>query len=184
MPKAYRFYNPDGIYFVTFTVVDWVDVFTRSFYKEIFMDSLNYAINNKGLIVYAWVIMSNHVHLIISSQENNELSAIVRDLKKFTSKKIIKEIVTNPKESRKKWMLWLFKKHGEANSNNKNYQFWIQDYHGVELDNNRIKEVTLSYIHNNPVKSRLVSEPENYIYSSAIDYVEGGKGLVTIELLQ
>jgi len=95
MPKAYRFYKPDGIYFVTFTVVDWVDVFTRSSYKEIFVDSLNCAINNKGLIVYSWVVMSNHVHLIISSQENNELLAIVRDLKKFTAKKIINEIVTN-----------------------------------------------------------------------------------------
>lgn len=184
MPKAYKFNNPDGIYFVTFTVVDWIDIFTRPVYKEIIVESLNYSIENKGLTVYAWVLMSNHIHLIISAEKNNKLSDIVRDFKKFTSKRIIDEIQTNPIESRKNWMLWLFKCHGEANSNNKNFQFWIQDYHGVELDTNKIIEIRLDYIHNNPVKAQLVSEPENYIYGSAADYTERGNGLVNVVLLE
>ena len=184
MPKAYKFNNPDGIYFVTFTVVDWIDIFTRPVYKEIIVDSLKFSIENKGLTVYAWVVMSNHIHLIISAEKNNKLPDIVRDFKKFTSKRIIDEIQTNPLESRKNWMLWLFKCHGEANSNNKNYQFWIQDYHGVELDTNKMLEIILNYIHNNPVKAQLVSEPENYIYSSAVDYNEGGNGLVNVVLLE
>jgi len=184
MPKAFKFNNPDGIYFVTFTAVDWIDIFTRPVYKEIIVDSLTYSIENKGLIVYAWVIMSNHMHMIISAQDNYKLSSIVRDFKKFTSKRIIEEVQTNPLESRKNWMLWLFKSHGEANSNNENYQFWVQDYHGVELDNNKMMEGRLNYTHNNPVKAQLVSEPENYIFSSATDYTEGGKGLVEVVLLQ
>lgn len=184
MPKAYKFNNPDGIYFVTFTVVDWIDIFTRPVYKEIIVESLNYSIENKGLTVYAWVLMSNHIHLIISAEKNNKLADIVRDFKKFTSKRIIDEIQTNPIESRKNWMLWLFKCHGEANSNNKNFQFWIQDYHGVELDTNKMIEIRLNYIHNNPVKAQLVSEPENYIYGSAADYTEGGNGLVNVVLLE
>ena len=184
MTKAYRFNNPDGIYFVTFTVVDWIDVFTRPVYKEIIIDSLNYSINNKGLIVYAWVIMSNHMHLIISAEENHKLSDIVRDFKKFTSKRIIEEISTNPEESRKNWMLWIFKSHGKANSRNKNYQFWSQDYHGVELDTNKMKEIRLNYLHDNPVKAQLVFEPEHYFYSSAADYSEGGNKLVDIVLLE
>ena len=184
MSNAYRFKNPNGIYFVTFTVVDWIDVFTRPIYKEIIIDSLNFSIKKKGLIIHAWVIMSNHIHLIISAEENHNLSDIVRDFKKFTSKRIIDEIISNPTESRKNWMLWIFKSHGEANSNNKNYQFWSQDYHGVELDTNRMKEVRLSYIHNNPVKAQLVFEPEHYFYSSAADYSEIGNKLIDIVLIE
>ena len=68
MSRNYKFYNPEGIYFVTFTVVRWIDVFTRREYKDILVESLEYCIKNKGLQLYAWVIMSNHVHLIISSK--------------------------------------------------------------------------------------------------------------------
>jgi len=56
-----------------------------------------------------WCIMSNHVHLIASATEPNNLSDILRDLKKFTSTNIIKAILDNPKESRKSWILWIFK---------------------------------------------------------------------------
>ena len=84
--SAYKFNDPDGIYFVTVTVVEWVDVFTREEYKNIILDSLRFCQTEKGLEVYAWVIMSNHLHLIISSTvDGQKLSDIVRDFKKFTS---------------------------------------------------------------------------------------------------
>jgi REP element-mobilizing transposase RayT len=95
MSRKYKFRNPEAVYFVTFTTVNWIDVFTRLIYKEIIVDSLNYCIKNKGLMVYAWVIMSNHVHLVIESR-NAPLEDIMRDLKKHTSKKIIKAIEENP----------------------------------------------------------------------------------------
>ncbi len=85
----YRFDNPDGVYFVTFAVVDWVDVFTRSLYVDILLESIIYCQENKGLEVFAWCIMSNHVHLIIRRKEVDTLSDILRDLKKYTSKRII-----------------------------------------------------------------------------------------------
>ena len=80
----------------------------------------------KGLVVYSWCIMSNHVHLIVSARNNN-LSDVLRDFKKFTSKKIITAIEANIKESRREWMLEIFRKEGGANSRNKDYQFWRQD---------------------------------------------------------
>ena len=64
----YRFDNPDGVYFVTFAVVDWVDVFTRSAYADIVLESLRYCQEAKGLEIFAWCMMSNHVHLIIRRQ--------------------------------------------------------------------------------------------------------------------
>jgi putative transposase len=75
-------------HFVTFTVVGWIDVFSREQYKELFVESLQYCRQNKGLVLHAWVIMTNHVHLIIRSQ-TNKIEHLVRDIKKYTSKQII-----------------------------------------------------------------------------------------------
>ena len=82
----------EGIYFLTLTVEDWVDVFTRPAYRHILIDSLKYCQNEKGLIIYAWCLMSNHLHLIVASKEGHHLSEILRDFKKFTSKKIVQSI--------------------------------------------------------------------------------------------
>ena len=81
MRTNYKFLDPEGIYFVSFATVGWVDVFTRIEYKEIFVDSLRYCINKKGLILHAWCLMTNHVHLIFSSKESGKHSAILRDIK-------------------------------------------------------------------------------------------------------
>lgn len=104
-------------HFVTFSVVGWIDVFSREQYKELFVDSLKYCQANKGLILHAWVVMTNHVHLIIS-RNSNKLEHIVRDLKKYTSKQIIKAIQDNNAESRKEWMLNIFNYTGKKNNNN------------------------------------------------------------------
>ena len=100
MGYAYKITNQQGLYYVTFTVKDWVDIFTRNEYRCIITDSLNFCIQEKGLEVYAWVLMSNHMYTILFSSKN-DLSAIIRDFKKFTSTQIIDAIEQNEKESRK-----------------------------------------------------------------------------------
>ena len=182
MPSKYKFHNPDGLYFITNTVVDWIDVFSRPVYKEIIVESLQYAQEKKGLIIHAWVIMSNHLHMIVSAKENYVLSDIFRDFKKFTAKKIIHEIEENPEESRKKWMLMLFKTHGNRNPNNKEYQFWQQDNHPIELDTNQKINQRLDYLHDNPVNALIVDKAEEYLFSSARDY-SGEPGLIEVELI-
>lgn len=112
-------------HFVTFAVVGWVDVFSRECYKEILINSLKYCQENKGLKLHAWVIMTNHVHLIVSS-DTHKIEHIVRDLKKYSSKQIILAIQENTSESRKEWMLNLFGYAGKNNNNNTNFQFWKQ----------------------------------------------------------
>ncbi len=89
------------LHFITFAVVEWVDVFTRRMYKNVLIDSLKYCQENKGLLLYAWCIMSNHVHLIISSTEGIKQENSIRDFKKHTSKQLIKLIEENKQESRK-----------------------------------------------------------------------------------
>lgn len=153
----------------------------RRNYSEIIIDSLKYCIDNKGLELHAWCIMSSHVHLIISSEADN-LSNILRDLKRYTSKAILKEIEENIQESRREWMLWMFARAGKRNSNNEKYQFWQQDNHPIQLSTNEMIEQRLNYLHNNPVVSGFVSKPEDYYYSSAYDYC-GGKGLLPLIML-
>ena len=184
MSTKYKFNNDAGIYFVSFAVIGWIDVFTRQVYRDLFLESLVYCRKEKGLNIHAWVLMSNHVHLIISSRIEGKLSDVMRDLKKYTSFKILKEIKESKTESRKEWMLFLFAKAGKENSNNTHYQFWRQDNHPIELDaHTDMFEQRLDYLHNNPVDAGLVENAEHYLYSSAKDYQEG-KGLIEIDVLQ
>lgn len=183
MSIKYKFRNPDGYYFVTFAVVGWIDVFTRAVYKDILIEIFAYCTKEKGLRIHAYVVMSNHVHMIISTNGTNPLEDIMRDLKKYSAYRILREIKENVTESRKEWMLFLFAKAGKANSNNTHYQFWQQDNHPIELDlHSGILLQKLDYIHQNPVKAGWVSMASAYIYSSAIDY-EDGKGILEIALL-
>ncbi len=178
---GYKIRDQKGIYFITFAVVEWIDVFTRKKYANIVIESLSYCIQHKGLKVHAWCIMSNHVHLIISS--DNNLSDVLRDFKKFTSKAIIEAIQNSKEESRKNWMLWIFKKAGEKNSRNNDYQFWRQDNHPLQLETATFTLDKLNYLHNNPVKAGLVEKAEDYLLSSAKDYHFGVTGILPVEHL-
>ena len=127
---GYKIRNQASIHFITFAVVvpiaiGRIDVFTRKAYRDIVLESIKHCQDNKGLLLHCWCIMSNHLHLIISAK-NKDLSDILRDFKEYTSKQIIVAIEHNQHESRKDWMLRIFKEQGENNSRNKNFQFWRQ----------------------------------------------------------
>ena len=160
-----------NVYFVTDTVVDWVDIFTRPTYKHIILDSLRYCQKEKGLIIYAWVLMSNHLHAIVGAEGEHTLSDIWRDFKKFTSKEILRTLKTDPQESRQEWMLNRFEYAGKNDKKIKNYKFWQDGNHAQEIFLNDYFEQKLKYIHQNPVKAELVNRAEDYRYSSGVDYV-------------
>jgi putative transposase len=183
MSTKYKIGENEIPHFITFSVVNWIDALTRSEYKEIIVESLAFCIKEKGLRLHAWIIMSNHVHLIISATRGFQLSHILRDLKKYTSKQILQAIQNNTKESRKEWMVWMFGRAGKRNSNNKDFQFWQQDNHPVELNTNVMCNERLEYLHNNPVRAGIVYSPQDYVYSSGMDYYTSLKGRITIEHL-
>lgn len=193
MSSKYKFRNPDGCYFVTFAVVGWVDLFTRNMYKDILIESRKYCQQNKGLLIHAYVIMTNHVHMIISRNTDVLLEEIMRDMKKFTSVKIIAAIKSEP-ESRREClpagqagMLDIFKEAGASNSNNTLYQLWQQDNHPIECDTSEILQQKMEYlpgrqagVHENPVRAGFVEKAEDWIYSSAGDYYANRKGLIEL----
>ena len=182
MSRAYKFKDQTKPYFVTFTIVNWVDLFTRKEYCEVLIDSIKYCQKEKGLIVYAWVILSSHVHMIIGTKDK-EMQNILRDLKSYTSRKLREEIQVHPQESRKEWLVWMFERAGKKNGNNKNWQLWQQDNQPIELWDNYMIDNKLIYLHQNPVVAGIVKNAEDYIYSSAADYAEQ-KGEIDVELLQ
>lgn len=167
---GYKIRNQQAVHFITFAVVEWIDVFTRKDYRDIVLDSIRFCQKEKGLILHSWCIMSNHLHLIISAKEGN-LSDVLRDFKKFTSKQLLKAIEDNKQESRREWMLDIFSKEGQKNSRNSNYQFWRQDNQPMELYSPAFIFQKTNYIHNNAVEAGIVEKPEDYLYSSAKDYV-------------
>lgn len=182
MATRYRFGENHIPHFVTFAVINWIDALSRPIIKNIVVESLRFSIENKGLLLHAWVLMNNHVHLIISTSDNIKPEDVMRDIKKFTATQILKEI-GQPEESRRNWMMWLFKEAGRKNSNNTHYQFWQQDNHPIVLPSQDIALQKLTYIHQNPVRAGIVYEPEHYVYSSAIDYCTNKSGLLPIERL-
>lgn len=167
---------------MTFTIVGWADVFTRQVYRDCILDSFRYCIQHKGLNVHAFVIMSNHLHAILSAKEGEDLANIIRDLKKFTSKAIVKAIQSGP-ESRRAWLLTIFRNEAQRTQRGQDYIVWQEGYHAKQIITNAFLDQKLEYIHNNPVKAGLVSKAEDYVYSSARQYA-GEIGLLNeIELL-
>jgi putative transposase len=183
MSRRFKIHNQQEVYFVTFTVLNWIDVFTRDDYRQIIVESLKYCQQNKGLRLFAWCIMTNHVHLIVGSDGINRLEFIIRDLKSYTSRQIRLCMKEHPAESRKEWMLWFFTRAGIYNSNNIDWQLWQQHSHPIELSNGTMAKQRLDYLHNNPVKAGFVFEPQHWKWSSAYDYC-GGKGLIEVMFIE
>ena len=177
---AYKIQDQQGYYFLTMTVVLWIDLFSRRDYKDIIVDALNYCVKNKKLTLNAWVIMTNHIHLVGRVDSEAGMSGFLRDFKKFTSKKIITTIQKTP-ESRREWLLDKFAYEARRTGRAKYYKVWKDDNHAIDL--RHIDAMSkIDYIHENPVEAGIVYEPQEYVYSSAIDYAEG-KGLVRVEVM-
>ena len=168
MSTGYQIKEQDKLYYLTLQVVYWLDIFTRKRYRDIIIDSFKYSQENKNLDIFAYVIMSNHVHIIARSSSEN-LSQTIGDIKKFTSKQIIKSITEEP-ESRREWLLSMFERAAKKHKRNKTYQLWTHENHAIHLYSENFIKERLMYIHNNPVKAGLVEHSEEYLYSSARNY--------------
>lgn len=205
-PGAFVAFQPDSIFFVTITVIDWVDVFTREEYKNILVQSLDHCRRKKGLHIHAWVVMTNHIHLIVSHRHGKEkIATTIGDFKKYTAKQIINAIMENAQESRKKWMLSHFeedsikanddascsvsKTNGRTEScqptatkpdGSVHYHLWQRGYHSFCISNIKMIRQKIDYLHANPIRAGIVDKPWDYRYSSCRSYA-GERGLLEID---
>ncbi len=176
MRSRYKITATDGIYFVTSTIVEWIPIFTSRVYFEIVIDSLKFCRQSKGLLLYAYVILDNHFHLVVSGEK---LSATMRSLKGFISHKIIEQL----QQDKKKWLLnqlAFYKKRYKIEST---FQVWQEGFHPEIILNEEMLVQKIEYVHYNPVKRGYVDLPEHWRYSSARNYVLGDHSIIEIDPL-
>ncbi|WP_277111906.1 transposase [Chryseobacterium taklimakanense] len=179
MKGGYIIRDQEKPHFLTCTIVDWIDIFTRKSYRDIVIDCLDFCIKNKGMVLFGYGVMSNHIYIIVQSKEG-KLSDLIRDFKKFTAKRILEALHQEP-ESRKEWILERFAKATESHSRNTNYQIWGYGGHAEEIFKLKFMWDKLNYIHLNPVRAEIVEKAIHYVYSSASYYAKD-KSLLNIEL--
>lgn len=168
MSTGYQIKDQEAIYYVTFQIVNWIDIFTRKVYRDIIIDNLRYNQQNKGLEIYAFVIMSNHAHLIIRCGRGR-LSDTIREFKSYTAKQILLAIESK-EESRSEWMINLFEFAAKKHKRNEKFQIWTHENHAIEINSNAFFFEKMNYIHQNPVQAGWVENAEDYLYSSARFY--------------
>ena len=120
-------------------------------------DSLNFCIDHKGLLIYGYVFMTNHIHLLVQAKNGN-LSDVLRAFKKFTSGRITKAIEENDTESRKRWLMWLLTNEKATDNKAASFQFWQPDNHAEICFGLPFMWQKLDYIHNNPVRAGIVDK--------------------------
>jgi REP element-mobilizing transposase RayT len=160
---------------VTSTIIEFIPVFTSEKYFQIIIDSLKYCRENNGIKIFAYVIMDNHFHLLISS---DDLSNKIRSLKRHTAREIIKQA----ERDNKVWLLNQFKFYKKRYKKESNYQVWQEGVHPQLITTTDMAEQKMNYIHYNPVKKGFVKEPQDWIYSSAGNYYYG-EGVLEIDRL-
>jgi len=181
MNTGYRIRNQGALYFFTLTVVHWIDIFTREQNRRILIEALSYCRKFKGLRLYAYVIMTNHIHIICESV-TIPLSDILRDFKRHTTKHLLASI-NEDSESRRVWILQAFLVEGQKlNKPDVKHQLWNQDNHAIELESSEFVLQKMGYIHENPVRAGFVDDPNAWVYSSQRNYM-GLPFVMEIDLL-
>jgi putative transposase len=181
MSDQYKIFKGDDPYFVTFTVVDWLKVLLDDSYKMVLIGSIRYCQKNKELNVYGYCIMPNHVHMIIQAAGIFTISDILRDLKKFTAKAIVKKLEEEKPIGYKQY-LDTFIDAGKPLKRIKTYKVWQDGNQAKLIFSNRFLLEKLAYIHNNPVEYGLCEVPWAYKFRSATNYA-GMKSMLDVILL-
>ncbi len=173
--RSYRVY-PDqtNLYFCTNTIVEWQCIFKEEKYFQIVLDSLKFCQQQKGLILFGFVIMLNHMHLLVSYEENKGLSEIMRDFKRHTSKKIA-ECLEHDNE---RLFLYIFRQAAQKRKSTIKYKIWQDDFHPIAIFSDEWFTEKLDYMHNNPVMKGYVEQPEFWKYSSARNWILGDQSLI------
>ena len=165
----------EGIYIVTSSIVGWISIFNENCYSDILIEEIKYRRCKGQLKLYGYVIMPNHIHLIISS---NKISNLMRNMKSYVARKIIDELILKKNED----VLNQFKTLKKKSKVNSEYQIWQEGFHPKLIISEKELRQKLDYIHNNPVSKGLVDEPQQWKYSSYNNYF-GGDVFMEIDLL-
>jgi REP element-mobilizing transposase RayT len=176
MRTRYKILESEPPYFITCTTVAWIPIFTRKPYFDILLSTLNFSRQNKGMKIFAYVILDNHLHLVVAGEN---LSKTIKEFKSFTAR----EIVRLAKEEEKGWLLSQLKFHKLVHKAESGYQVWQEGFHPKMITSEEMLAQKIEYIHYNPVRIGIVEKPEDWLYSSARNYL-GLPGLLVVDTLE
>jgi REP element-mobilizing transposase RayT len=171
-----RFHIKGHVYYVTTVVHDRLPIFTRPSFIIPLLDSLNFYRHKQDFKLLGHVIMPDHVHLILWPFGPATVSEIMRDYKKFTSTRIIRQAEV---EQLKAWTA-AFERAGRETGRSRN-KVWQDSYWDVNIYSEHYLRQKLNYLHRNPVRAGLVENPEDYYYSSYRSYVCGENWLIDLD---
>jgi len=171
--SRYRIYENQSPHFLTCTVVDWLPLFSSPAVVEMLYTSWRFLQVHERMIIYAYVIMENHLHLVAASPD---LSKEIGDFKSFTARQIVDDL-------RKKQAQDVLRRLAQGKAvykQDREHQVWQEGSHPQLIQGEEMIRRKIDYIHYNPVKRGYVDEPTHWRYSSARNYA-GLPGLLDIE---
>ena len=170
--SRYRIVDPKLPHFVTCTVINWLPIFTRPETVNILLESIRF-LQKEGLKVYAWVVLENHLHMIVQA---DNLPEMMQRFKRHTAKSCLAYL----KQHQVNTLLSQLAEFKKLHKVDRDFQFWQEGYHPEWIQNDEMMRQKMEYIHQNPVKRGYVDLAEHWRYSSARDFV-GLAGLLEIE---
>ncbi len=171
--SRYKIVEPTHPHFVTCTILNWLPIFTRQESVEIIIQSLKHLQKAENLKLYAYVILENHLHLMVQS---DDIQTSMRHFKSFTAKEILKLLQRENAQT----LLKQFQFYKKAHKTDRTYQIWQEGYQPKLMQTDAMMISKIKYIHQNPVKRGYVDEAVHWRYSSARDY-DGVDGLIEVE---
>ena len=171
-----RFHIEGHVYYITTVVYNRLRIFARPSFVMPLLDSLNFYRHSYEFKLLGYVIMPDHVHFIIWPSAKKAVEAFLRSFKEFTAKRIIQlaEVEKTPN--------WVnaFRQAGAETRRSKN-KVWQDSYWDENVFTGDFLKQKLQYMHNNPVRAGLVSQPEDYPYSSYRNYENDQEWLIQID---
>ena len=180
MATRVRDFTPDRIYFITYTIYKWISIFKTEKYFDLIYDWFDYMKKHYGNKIHGYVIMPNHLHLLLYISEHSpDVSKLVQNAKRFQAYGILKYL----EEDNRKDILKIFSDAAEKEKG-ANHKVFKDRFDSKEMVNSDLYREKLNYIHNNPCtpRWRLAEKPEDYIHSSASNYIIGN-GIYDVELV-
>ncbi len=150
--------------FFTATIMKWKKLLEPDKYKDIIIESFQFLVKDNRIKLFAFVIMSNHIHLIWQMQPLIHPQDVQRDFLKYTAQKIKHDLKKNHPAVLSRFL---------SDANDRYYQFWKRRALSIELRTDKVYQQKLDYIHWNPVRAGICKLPEEYKYSSALFYHNG-----------
>ncbi len=175
-PSRYRVYNSDYPYFITSSIVEGYPIFSNPLAAQVVLDALEFIQNERRTTVYAYVIMENHIHMIV---QNDKLPHQIQAFKSWTARAIVDQFSDNGHT----FQLYKLRKSKNLSHTDSVHQLWQEGYYPKQIFSDEVMIQKIEYIHNNPVKRGFVDRPEDWRYSSMRNYL-GMKSLIPVTLFE